>query len=146
PTGLTEIGYRLIGVTLTATYGPNYSLLSLDVERPATPAEITVAAFYRALSTRDFDAAYSLLSPAYQATHPFSSWKAGYANTQDIEADVDLGNAPGEVTVAITASDRTPAGGRTVSFVCRIMVYRARCKCSARSAARPCRDRRGLIK
>jgi hypothetical protein len=115
PTGLTDTGYRLIAGALTATYGPNYSLLYPDSERPATPAEITVAAFYRALSTHDFDAAYSLLSPAYQGAHPFSSWKAGYANTKDIEADVDVGNAPGEVTVAITATDRTPTGGRTVS-------------------------------
>src|SRR5215208_6524764 len=98
---------------------PQYFIAGQEEARPATYAELTVVAFYRALSTRRHEDAYALLSPAFQAGHPFDAWRAGYATTRSIEVETRAGregNDPSdgryvyEVLVTLTAIDDSPSG------------------------------------
>jgi hypothetical protein len=69
-----------------------------------TPEE-EVLGFYAALEARDFTDAYSFLSPAAQAEHPFAAWVDGYAMTQRIDAQTFAGPTPDSVSVELWASD-----------------------------------------
>ena len=118
PVAAMETGYRLAGNVLVPVYGPVYSLTgSATGGQAASPEEITVAAFYRALSQGAYRDAYALLSGRFQADNRFDAWIAGYSTTQSIDVVVGPGDAPGEVTVLLTAMDGSPSGGtRTRAF------------------------------
>lgn len=106
PTAAMLTSYRLAGDRLTA--GDKTWLLLGERERPATFAEVTVAAFYRALDARRYEDAYAFLSPAFQAANPFAAWRAGYATTERIEAEVSAGATPNEVEIILTVVDSIP--------------------------------------
>jgi hypothetical protein len=75
---------------------------------PLASPSTTVGAFYTALDAKDFETAYGLLSPAFQAAHPFAAWAAGYASTEAIGFDVSVTQDPSAVWVYLTAIDSTP--------------------------------------
>jgi len=99
--------YQLSGYSLIDAVQTEWDLTG-EQGRRATPAELTVNAFYRALSRSDFENAYALLSPDYQAHHPYAVWKSGYANTRSIAVDTTPGPTPDSVLVKITATDQAP--------------------------------------
>ncbi len=96
--------------TTTTLQGNSLVPWATEIE-PNDVQEMTVSAFYRALSDRQYDAAYGFLSPTYQANNPFEQWKAGYATTQSIEVETATGAAPTEVLIELTAVDRRSGGG-----------------------------------
>ena len=96
--------------TVNALEGDRLVTLLSEVE-PNDAQELTVSAFYAAVSNRQYDVAYEFYSPAFQARNPFDQWKAGYANTQSIEVETSPGATPGEVQILLTAVDRRPGGG-----------------------------------
>jgi hypothetical protein len=75
----------------------------------------TVEQFYANLNSRDFVAAYALLSPAFQGANPLAAWQAGYNNTVSftvsVSADPGVAN---RVLVTINAVENA-AGGGTVN-------------------------------
>jgi hypothetical protein len=124
PTGALQLAYVLRGDRLEELVAPGVSPLWLllgEEERPVTFAELTVHAFYGALSLGRYEAAYALLSPAYQEDQPFERWRAGYGTTQSIEVRTRPGRegtdpADGryvyEVLVSLAALDELPSGER----------------------------------
>ena len=86
-------------VTVASETVPN------DVQEP------TVWSFYRALSDKEYEAAYEFFSPAMKAANPFDRWKAGYAATQRIEVETAPGATPNEVQITLTSVDSQPGGG-----------------------------------
>ncbi len=76
---------------------------------------LTVEAFYHALNERQYEDAYEFLSPEFQAAHPFAEWAAGYASTQRINVQAENGPGADQVTVQLTATDRTAGGAQAVS-------------------------------
>lgn len=102
PSSMTRTTNTLQGDALVAW--------ATEVE-PNDVQEITVAAFYRALADRQYEEAYSFLSPAYQASNPFETWKAGFATTQSVQVETATGTSPSEVLIELTAVDRRPGGG-----------------------------------
>jgi hypothetical protein len=127
PTGALQVAYALRGNRLIELAIDGVSpqwLLSGEDERSVTFAELTVHAFYRALSLGRYEDAYALLSPAFQAREPFERWRAGFASTVSITVETQAGGegvgpADGryvyEVLVWITAVDQAPYGERTTS-------------------------------
>ena len=125
PTGAYQVAYRLTGNALQLIEIPGESPLWLilgERERPATFAEVTVVAFYRALQAGRFEEAYTFLSPDFQAANPYPEWRAGFATTRSIEVETqpgleftdDRGRSVYEVLVRLIAVDAT-AGGGTVT-------------------------------
>ena len=110
PTALTLTRFPLAGDQ--SAPGGQTLLLAGERMRPVSLAEATVVAFYDALSVGRFDAAYGFLSPTFQATNPFETWRAGYATTVAIAADVSPGPAEHQVAVTLTATDELPSGER----------------------------------
>jgi hypothetical protein len=96
--------------TTTTLQGNSLVPWATEIE-PNDVQEMTVSAFYRALSDRQYDDAYRFLSPTYQANNPFEVWKAGYATTQSIEVETATGAAPTDVLIELTAVDRRAGGG-----------------------------------
>ena len=115
PTGSTIHGYLLGDSGLADAAAPTFALLSQDSEVPATPAEITVAGYYRALNQRAFAVAYALLSPSARAQFvSFDDFMAGFATTTSVSAMVSAGADVHEVLVTI-ASTHSATDGSTVS-------------------------------
>ncbi len=112
PTAIATNRYVLSGDTLVEAVQQGWSITG-EEERAATPAEITVVAFYRALSGGDFADAYALLSPAFQSRNPYATWRAGYATTTGISVTT-AALRPDQVQVVITATDQA-ASGRTMT-------------------------------
>ncbi len=111
PTAITTDRYVLAGNTLMQAVQTGWSITGAE-ERAATPAEITVVAFYRALSRSDFSDAYALLSPAYRAGNPYGAWKAGYATTTAISVTTAAVRFD-QVQVTVTATDQAASGRMT---------------------------------
>ncbi len=103
PTGLEATTWRLSGKALT----PAATRLFTTGEgmREATLPELVVTAFYRALAQGRFEAAYWFLGEAYQAAHPFDTWREGYAATRSIAVETRPGPADDTVAVTITTVD-----------------------------------------
>jgi hypothetical protein len=74
---------------------------------------VTVERFYMDLNAHDYAAAYSLLSPSFQRSAPYSKWLDGYADTLLSTPRITVGHDPGSVSVVITARERTPSGSGT---------------------------------
>jgi hypothetical protein len=104
PSATVVTWYVLAGNTLTPVG---------EIERPNVQSqEVTVVAFYAALNERRFADAYAFLSPAYQASYPFDSWSAGFANTERITVDQARAELlPDAVVITVTAVDRLLSGG-----------------------------------
>ncbi len=66
--------------------------------------------FYGRLSEKNYRWAYAMLSPAFQAKHPFESWMADYQRFETIEAQDLSTSADGWVGVNLTEVERTSAG------------------------------------
>ena len=124
PTGALQLAYALRGNRLEELVVPGVAPLWLllgQEERAVTFAELTVHAFYRALSVGRYEAAYGLLSPAFQEREPFEPWRAGFAGTRSVEVRTlpgREGNDPSderyvyEVLVSLAAVDELPSGER----------------------------------
>ncbi|MFN8491657.1 MAG: LysM peptidoglycan-binding domain-containing protein [Caldilineaceae bacterium] len=107
PSGLTHTTYRLAGDVLT-------QVSSTTDGFPAMEAP-TVEQFYAYLSSHDYASAYAMFSPAFQASHPFPAFKAGYSNTVSFTTEVSGSPAAiDRVQVTIHAVERR-AGGGTVN-------------------------------
>jgi len=107
PSGFSHATYRLAGDVLTLVSSTTEGITGMQVA--------TVEQFYNNLNSRDFAAAYALLSPAFQGANPFAAWQAGYNNT--VSFTVTVGADPGvanRVLVTINAVE-TVAGGGTVN-------------------------------
>lgn len=111
PTALTVRGVLLDGRGLYDATDVRYSLFDDGgTPRLATPAEITVAAFYRAVDRRAFAVAYALVSPEVRARRTFATFTAGYATTRSVSATVAPGETADEVRVTVTSVDAGPGG------------------------------------
>lgn len=107
PSGLSHTTYRLVGDVLT--------VVSTTSEGFPAMQTATVEQFYTYLSSHDFASAYAMFSPAFQATHPFAAFKAGYNNTVSFTTTVSAAPTPANrVLVTIQAVERK-AGGGTVN-------------------------------
>ena len=120
-----QASYRLAGSVLRLLEVPGESPLWLftgEDERPATFAEVTVVAFYRALQEDRFEEAYAFLSPDFQAANPYLAWRSGFATTRRIEVETrpgvevtdERGRSVYEVLVRLIVVDAA-AGGGTVT-------------------------------
>ncbi len=85
----------------------------------ASPAE-SVRQFYGHLNNGDFQLAWDLLSPPYQAALDFETWVKGYSATRSIHVTstrVTAQNGPqATVEVSIAATDAAGTGVRTTAF------------------------------
>lgn len=99
---------------LTTTYAlGSDGLVAVSTSEERLPIQaITVAGYYQALDRKDFASAYAFLSPAYQATHPYDRFVAGYATTISIRAQTTDTDTPDVVHVELTATDSAADGGR----------------------------------
>jgi hypothetical protein len=70
-----------------------------------SPQQATVEQFYVELEAGDYADAYALLAPVYQASHPYSSWVAGYATTLGFDWSTRPTDDPRVVAVRIAAQD-----------------------------------------
>lgn len=70
-----------------------------------------VKEFYQDLGNRNFTAAYALLSPSYQASHPFPAWKAGYATTDGFTVYIYSTSTANTLLVQMVVTDFTASGG-----------------------------------
>lgn len=80
------------------------------------PAELLVAAYYRAINARRHEVAWSLLSPEQQAREgSFSRFVAGFATTRRVEVAITRGDTFHTARVSILAEDegRDPGITRT---------------------------------
>lgn len=81
------------------------SASSSPTTQPDPPTHV-VAAFYDAISRKDFATAWSLLSPSFQSAGNLDKFKAGYATTQFVRAsEGEVPGAPQKVRVALDAND-----------------------------------------
>lgn len=104
PSGLTHTTYRLAGDVLTKVSTTTDGFPAME-----TP---TVEQFYAYLSSGDYAKAYAMFSPAFQASHPFPAFKAGYNNTVSFTTEVSGSpTAIDRVQVTIHAVERKPGGG-----------------------------------
>ncbi len=94
--------------TLVSDPNPSYQSISGFDDR--------VQAFYSALNRRDFDEAYSMLSPAFKQGGTFEQWKAGYDTTESIAVSTST-LSPSLVSIDMTAIDHYPQGDVTRHFV-----------------------------
>lgn len=67
--------------------------------------QAAVEQFYVELGAGDYPDAYDLLGPGYQASHPYSSWMAGYATTLGFDWSTAPTDDPRVVAIRITAQD-----------------------------------------
>lgn len=74
----------------------------------------TIEAFYRALNEGRIEDAYAFLSPAFQEANPFDAWAAGYRGTLRIEIEAENGPGEEEVSMRLTATDRTTTGASII--------------------------------
>ncbi|MDQ3248925.1 MAG: LysM peptidoglycan-binding domain-containing protein [Chloroflexota bacterium] len=104
PSGRSYDTYRLTGNTLVLVSSSSEGFVEMQAE--------TVRHFYELLQARDFAGAYALFSTAYQASHPFAAWAAGFADTVDFTFTVAAGAVgSNRVLVTIEATERTGSGG-----------------------------------
>ena len=107
PSGFSHATYRLVGDALTLVTTTTEGIPGMQIA--------TVEQFYANLNSRDFAAAYALLSPTFQTANPFAAWQAGYNNTVSftvsVSADPGVAN---RVLVTINAVENA-AGGGTVN-------------------------------
>jgi hypothetical protein len=96
--------------TSTTLQGDQLVPVTTEVE-PNDVQDVTVWAFYQAVTERRYEDAYDFYSPAFQSSNPFAQWKAGYANTQSIEVETSAGRTPSEVQIMLTSTDTRPGGG-----------------------------------
>lgn len=107
---------RIVGV------GDSVRFLPMEVRPVEGKAWITVEDFYNYLDNNvrfldnkrsvDMPIAYQMLSPAYQASHPYAKWLKGYATMDSVRAEVDQDSPDSAVRVKITSYDKID--GRTV--------------------------------
>jgi hypothetical protein len=115
PTALTQHRYLLGDAGLYDVADVVYSLfLETGYSRSATPAEVTVAAFYRAINRRDYPTAYSLVTPEGRMRRSLETFTAGYAATRSVMAMVAPGDTENEVRVDLTTDDVAPGGSDIV--------------------------------
>jgi LysM repeat protein len=104
PSGFSHATYRLAGDVLTLVSSTTEGIPAMQVA--------TVEQFYANLNSRDFVAAYALLSPAFQGANPLAAWQAGYNNTVSftvsVSADPGVAN---RVLVTINAVENAADGG-----------------------------------
>lgn len=113
PTASTVHRYLLSDGGLYDAANTEYTLFDAEGNpRRATPAEITVAAFYRAIDQRAFDLAYGLVSPDVRAQRSMDAVLAGYARTRSVSATVAPGETAHDVRVTVTAVDEGQNGER----------------------------------
>jgi hypothetical protein len=122
-----------LGLVLIIVFGASCASQSSDTSRgalegtgdgetrrtasAAPPAFATVVAtFYSKLNSRDYKAAYSLLSPSFQKTSPYAEWLAGYANTVLSSPKITTTNDPTSLSIALTAVDRTAHGLKATTY------------------------------
>ncbi|MBX5445217.1 hypothetical protein [Sphaerobacter sp.] len=105
PSAWVETRYRLSGDALVPT---------AEQVEPVQGGELrTVEHFYGLLDAGDYAAAYTFLSPAFQAANPYDAWVAGFQNTERVIAYVAQ-SEPSRVTVNLEAHERDPAGDTRV--------------------------------
>jgi hypothetical protein len=70
------------------------------------PPTRTVAAFYDAISRKDFTAAWNRLSPSFQRDGSFEKFRSGYATTQSVSVSVaEVPGQPQKVRTSLDAID-----------------------------------------
>lgn len=99
----TRTVYALEGARLIQ--GAPVFYVDPDYQQPVTFAQATVIGFYRALGLGQYEEAYALLSPRFQAQNPFPAWRAGYAGTGAIAVTVWQGEQPEEVVVFLDVQE-----------------------------------------
>jgi hypothetical protein len=104
PSGFNETRYRLDGNKLVATASNTRGYPEARLP--------TIELFYSMLNNKQYQDAYSFLSPAFQATSPFEQWRAGYADTVSIEAEATE-NFDGSIAVTLTSVEQTPTDNVT---------------------------------
>jgi hypothetical protein len=73
--------------------------------QPDLPTHV-VAAFYDAISRKDFTTAWNLLSPTFQSDGSFDKFRDGYATTQSVRVSVaEVPGAPQKVRATLDATD-----------------------------------------
>jgi hypothetical protein len=97
----------IVGVLLTFAGLAGMAPHSAGAVSQQISARTTVGEFYTWLDAKDFGTAYSLLSPNFQASHPFAGWMAGYATTDVVGYDTAATDDPATVWVYLTAIDTT---------------------------------------
>lgn len=107
PSAWSETLYRLAGDRLEA--------MSEQIEPAQGTEQLTVERFYMLLGERRYEEAYALLSPAFQAAHPYDTWVSGFAETEEITAYVAQ-SEPGTVTVNLATTERDGDGGTRERF------------------------------
>lgn len=70
------------------------------------PQTRIVAAFYRAISRKDFTTAWNLLSPTFKKDESFDKFRDGYATTQSVSVSVaEVPGDPQKVRASLDATD-----------------------------------------
>lgn len=109
------MAWGLLGTDMQTSYGLQVEPAGLQVTARGAPAVgpiDTVRQFYALIGTRNYAAAWALLSPRYQATTTYPNWVAGYQNTRSVMLAAVNAVDPTTVAVSVLATDSE--GGRLV--------------------------------
>lgn len=101
----TKLSYRLDGSSFIFLDSQAYGHVRF--------ADNAVKQFYKRLHMKEYEAAYTLLSPSYRQLHPYEKWLRGYSNTDSTDAVVSYANET-DTTVAVDITSIDIVDGKTM--------------------------------
>lgn len=106
------------GTTQTPGVTPSPTMIPSPTPVVLTPetAKAVIQEYYDDINAKNYDAAYDLLAPEYQQTHPLQSFKDGYKTTvQDVLTIVGTTQVSDGIEVDITLQATDNKNGTNVT-------------------------------